>query len=77
MPKHRPVEEPPHLPLVGGPGQGKTTLTALLAQLYRVALLQEAPNLGREAEPMHADLVRDLPAAGLPRPAKPALAYPD
>jgi SpoVK/Ycf46/Vps4 family AAA+-type ATPase len=46
VPKHRPVEEPPHLLLVGGPGQGKTTLTALLAQLYRVALLQEAPNLG-------------------------------
>lgn len=35
--------ELPHLTLVGGPGQGKTTLGQLLCQVYRVALLEERP----------------------------------
>jgi hypothetical protein len=33
----------PHLALVGGPGQGKTTLGQLVCQLYRVALLNQRP----------------------------------
>lgn len=35
--------ELPHLVIVGGPGQGKTTLGQWLCQVYRVALLQERP----------------------------------
>jgi hypothetical protein len=33
---------PPHVLLVGGPGQGKTTLSQMLGQFYRVALFDEA-----------------------------------
>ncbi|MFE2540995.1 NACHT domain-containing protein [Actinacidiphila glaucinigra] len=32
----------PHIVLVGGPGQGKSTLSQLIAQAYRVALLEDA-----------------------------------
>ena len=34
----------PHVALVGGPGQGKSTLTMLLAQAYRTALLAGTPS---------------------------------
>ena len=40
---------PPHLLLIGGPGQGKSTLTQLVCQCYRVALLRDA-QLGQEAQ---------------------------
>lgn len=33
---------PPHVLLVGGPGQGKTTLSQMLTQFYRVALFEKA-----------------------------------
>ena len=39
--KHR--IEPGRLVLVGGPGQGKSTITQFLCQLYRAALLKEKP----------------------------------
>jgi hypothetical protein len=35
--------EPPHLLLVGGPGQGKSTLTQMVCQCYRIALLRNTP----------------------------------
>lgn len=35
----------PHVLLVGGPGQGKTTLGRLLVQLYRADFLADRPNL--------------------------------
>lgn len=33
----------PRVVLVGGPGQGKSTLGQLLCQVYRVALLSDRP----------------------------------
>ncbi|MBF6173608.1 NACHT domain-containing protein [Nocardia blacklockiae] len=35
--------ERPHWVIIGGPGQGKTTLSSLIAQIYRVALLGRGP----------------------------------
>ncbi len=35
--------QPSKVVLIGGPGQGKSTLTNLLAQVYRVAILREEP----------------------------------
>lgn len=35
----------PHVLLLGGPGQGKTTLGRILVQTYRATLLRERPNL--------------------------------
>lgn len=59
----------PHLAWVGGPGQGKSTLTQLVAQAYRAALLAERPlhRLGPSAPVLVAvrDRLRDL---GLPEP---------
>lgn len=33
---------PPHIALIGGPGQGKTTISQMVCQAYRVALLQNS-----------------------------------
>ncbi|MET9483522.1 hypothetical protein [Streptomyces sp. NPDC006638] len=38
----RQAETPPHIALIGGPGQGKSTVSQILCQAYRVALLREA-----------------------------------
>ncbi|MER5262724.1 hypothetical protein ABTZ99_11665 [Actinosynnema sp. NPDC002837] len=58
-----------HLALVGGPGQGKSTLTQLLAQAYRAALLADRPphRLGPSGPVLGAvrDRLREL---GLPEP---------
>ncbi|MCK2240988.1 MULTISPECIES: NACHT domain-containing NTPase [unclassified Crossiella] len=58
-----------HLVWVGGPGQGKSTLTQLLAQAYRAALLADRPahRLGPSASVLAAvrDRLREL---GLPEP---------
>ena len=35
-------KEPPYLLLVGGPGEGKSTLTQMVCQCYRIALLDKA-----------------------------------
>ena len=49
---HRPsyvtAEDPPHLVIVGGPGQGKTTIGQLISQVYRAALLYPSPQLPQE-----------------------------
>jgi hypothetical protein len=57
-----------HIVLVGGPGQGKTTLGQLLAQTYRIALLAEA-NLVGEAARIRAATRERLAAIGVPTPA--------
>ncbi|MGW8328080.1 NACHT domain-containing protein [Streptomyces sp. NPDC055897] len=36
------TETPPYVALIGGPGQGKSTVSQILCQAYRVALLKEA-----------------------------------
>ncbi|MGR7027243.1 NACHT domain-containing protein [Geodermatophilus sp. URMC 62] len=66
--QYRPDHDEPHALLVGGPGQGKTTLTALLAQIYRVALLSGSAALSPEAARLHAELSEQFQAAGLPTP---------
>ncbi|MET7368409.1 hypothetical protein ABZS61_21630 [Streptomyces sp. NPDC005566] len=38
----RQAEVPSHVALIGGPGQGKSTVSQILCQAYRVALLREA-----------------------------------
>jgi hypothetical protein len=60
----------PRLALVGGPGQGKSTLTQLLCQAYRVALLDGLPEhlLGPAAAALHPRRQRQLTDIGLPAP---------
>ncbi|MCW2703240.1 MAG: hypothetical protein JWQ37_1235 [Blastococcus sp.] len=66
---YRPGRRAPHVLLVGGPGQGKTTLTALLAQAYRIALLSDSSALTGEAQRLHADLSRQLADRQVPVPS--------
>jgi hypothetical protein len=58
-----------HLVWIGGPGQGKSTLTQMLAQVYRVALLAERPahRLGPAAAVL-ASLQNRLAELKLPTP---------
>ncbi len=60
---------PRHVVLVGGPGQGKTTLTQLLCQAYRVALLRDRPvyTLGA-AGPVLTDTRDRLATLGIEEP---------
>ncbi|GAB2643622.1 hypothetical protein ABI214_12590 [Prescottella soli] len=56
--------------ILGGPGSGKSTLSRLLCQMYRVALVQEAAS-GRVTQQIaeRAGQIRDaLDVAGLPSP---------
>lgn len=60
----------PNLAIVGGPGQGKTTLGQLICQTYRVAVLQDRPahTLGPEV-PALLDRYRDhLTTLRIPQP---------
>ncbi|MHA6757298.1 NACHT domain-containing protein [Streptacidiphilus sp. PAMC 29251] len=41
-PSQLPADQVPHVVLIGGPGQGKSTLGQLICQVYRVALLDES-----------------------------------
>ena len=59
----------PHVVLVGGPGQGKTTLGQLLAQIYRVALLEsDADRFGRETATTVAAIQNNLREQEIPIP---------
>ncbi|WP_322751581.1 MULTISPECIES: hypothetical protein [unclassified Frankia] len=58
----------PHVVLVGGPGQGKTTLGQLIAQSYRVALLGETDRLGPESGSLRTTLRANLADINLPVP---------
>lgn len=44
-----PKSSKPHVVLIGGPGQGKTTIGQLICQMYRQALLSQTPRIPREA----------------------------
>jgi ATPase family associated with various cellular activities (AAA) len=56
--------------MLGGPGQGKSTLARLLAQIYRVALLesQAAGAVGAEAHSAATRMRAAFDEASLPRP---------
>ncbi|MEV4274033.1 NACHT domain-containing protein [Micromonospora aurantiaca (nom. illeg.)] len=60
----------PHLAILGGPGQGKTTLTQMLCQVYRVALLSDRPEhaLGPEVPDLLAQYRRHLQRLRIPTP---------
>ncbi|MDG4795454.1 hypothetical protein [Micromonospora sp. WMMD1082] len=60
----------PHLAILGGPGQGKTTLTQMLCQVYRVALLNDRPahTLGPEVPDLLAQYNRHLQRLRIPTP---------
>jgi hypothetical protein len=60
-------ENPPHLLMIGGPGQGKSTLSQLVCQCYRVALLREA-SLSREAQRLLDRLATHFDQIGLAAP---------
>src|SRR5205814_5116202 len=57
-----------HLVLVGGPGQGKTTLGQLVCQIYRAALVTDPASLGPAAEVV-TTLQQHLQTSSLPAPA--------
>ncbi|MFJ1751561.1 NACHT domain-containing protein [Kitasatospora sp. NPDC088134] len=59
-----------HLALIGGPGQGKSTLGQLVCQAYRVALLGEDREqlLPASTRALLTSLRGDLAAAGIPEP---------
>jgi hypothetical protein len=59
----------PHVVLVGGPGQGKTTIGQLVCQVYRAALLSKAPWLDYETSRLLVSLQEGLVRIGLPIPA--------
>ena len=58
----------PHIVVVGGPGQGKSTLGQLVCQIYRAALLADRPTftLPPRAKELLAPLSGDLPGLDLP-----------
>jgi hypothetical protein len=59
-----------HITLVGGPGQGKTTLGQLICQTYRVAILEDRPQhtLGPEVPRLVEQYRTHLDAISIPRP---------
>ena len=69
-------EPSPHLVLVGGPGQGKTTISQLVCQSYRVALLDDAAGLGRDVESVVSALRDHLAAMKVPIPVPAARRWP-
>ena len=61
--------EPSKIVLVGGPGQGKTTLSYLLAQVYRAGILRDNPTRhGRQVASVVGDTMRLMQDQGIPIP---------
>jgi hypothetical protein len=60
----------PHIAIIGGPGQGKSTIGQLVCQAYRAALLRHRPMhiIGREAGDYLGRLTTDLDELGIPTP---------
>lgn len=58
----------PHFLVMGGPGQGKTTLGRLLAQLYRATMLADREGLSAPARAAAADTLERAAEIGVPRP---------
>lgn len=68
-PSARGVDGPhPHLVLVGGPGQGKTTISQLISQAYRTALLSESMPQAANVRTALETHRTGLPQRGLPTP---------
>jgi len=64
-------QSPRHLILTGDPGNGKTTISRLLTQAYRAALLREASNLGADHHMVVDGTVRALSRFGRTLPRHP------
>ncbi len=60
---------PANLLLLGGPGQGKSTLTQLIGQSYRIALLRGLPSLRHDTRELLQRFEAGLREAGIPIPA--------
>jgi hypothetical protein len=60
---------PPHLVLVGGPGQGKTTIGQLVSQVYRSDLLSPGPQLSSDVSSVLNSMNDSVSRVGLGRPA--------
>ncbi|MCM3662562.1 hypothetical protein M3148_16420 [Georgenia satyanarayanai] len=56
----------PHVLLMGGPGQGKTTLGRILVQTYRSALLQDRPALSEDVRRVVGASLTRATEIGLP-----------
>jgi hypothetical protein len=59
---------PNHIVLLGGPGQGKTTIGQLVCQIYRTALLSDAQWLGGEGSSLQNSTRDGLAHVGIPMP---------
>ena len=62
-------ETPSHIVLLGGPGQGKTTISQLLCQAYRAALLTDASWLNVTSANVLTSIKEGLARIGLAVPA--------
>lgn len=60
--------QPRHLLVVGGPGQGKSTLSQLVCQTYRVGLLRESTSLSPEATRVRNAMESGIQEIGLAIP---------
>jgi hypothetical protein len=68
-PSHRPQANP-RVVIVGGPGQGKSTLGQLLCQIYRAALLTDRPeeSIGPETAHVLRSVQSQLSLLAIPAP---------
>ncbi|UQB72991.1 hypothetical protein KI427_00515 [Rhodococcus ruber] len=64
------LHHPPHMVIVGGPGQGKTTLSQLIVTAYRSAFVDDRSELSNKARvPGLAETNNHLQSIGLPTPS--------